>query len=180
MKCDRQFPCCHCTLSDKVCSYSAGLGHATLSHGKSHPPSASAVSGSTLAEESETVLDLTSGAAQTYGLAKSDISIGTQETESTGVPVSSTSASVHSSETTDLRLRVQRLEQLLSKYADAAAPADLTNSKLSSISSGADNADKLPDRQIALNKSRLYGATHWTYVMHEVKCSYGTSITRFS
>ena len=68
----------------------------------------------------------------------------------------------------ELNRRVRTLEQLLSMYAPSRAIAKPRDLGPPSISGFRDVSHPAQDRRVVLNKSRLFGQTHWTNAAHEV------------
>ncbi len=149
VKCDRSEPCGHCILSKKQCHYS---GH--YDHGSSKPSRIDIANGRAPTPVSQVSNGLHRSRAPTVPVIPSlpDLPYATPPQPS----VSATGPSPAASEATH-------------PSGGITSATTTTNPGLHHIAAGPQDDDRYRDGRISLNKSRLFGQSHWTNATLEVR-----------
>lgn len=170
VKCDRKDPCDHCNASKRTCVYSVEVLPVT---GPSSATSQQALEVSPL-EEFEVVPDRNSQVSAGSESAPSSAPVGQSGVDA----VDRTPFSTRSSNSAldkervfyELNHRLESLEKLLSGHVASQAVGKGGGSRLfGGGSQNKDSSQPLSLTQLSLNKSRLFGRSHWTSTAHEVR-----------
>ncbi|KAF2811584.1 uncharacterized protein BDZ99DRAFT_507974 [Mytilinidion resinicola] len=159
VKCDRKEPCSHCVLSKTTCVYTPGPVR-TAAHTRE-----SNISPTSSSRGINTILQLESRPLpiplNTRG------SSGNGGNPSLAQPLDPALNEIH--EPNELNHRPRPLEQSFSSAATDSATETPLVSPPPGTSSFRNVVHSPQKKQFALNKSRLFGQTHWTNAAHEFK-----------
>jgi Fungal Zn(2)-Cys(6) binuclear cluster domain len=157
VKCDRKQPCCHCVLWTRSCVYvdktspAANVSH--LSH-------------------RQTLAGWSASETDTQPTVRGPLPIS-RENEDVELPgnIIPSPTSTRDKAMNEFATRLQALEQLVSHRAGLCA-ADVDAAGLTSSDSlGCDDPQSAKQDCILLNKSKLFGESHWSGASHVVKPS---------
>jgi hypothetical protein len=174
VKCDRKEPCIRCIISKASCIYSAVFAAAAVPQNSSHPSSflQDLVSAPLFVPEIRPSID--HRIARETEPTTSMTAVSSQQGDSYEVrgkgllTPSSGLAPIEQSEAAQLEHRVRNIERLLSVDSQQRLiECDGCQDSEESIS-GNGRLRLQQERRIILNKSRLYGDSHWTNGAHEV------------
>ena len=188
MKCDRMEQCSHCVLSKSPCIYSIEPAQ-SVTPARSVPapavvptrmvvPLARPNSLGYLAASYDTPLQASANGPFPSRNTFKQIRPKPTEAGSDGAdswPMHHASPTLNDpSELNELNRRLQSLEKLLSHSAPDSTIETPHGQKLPSISPSKETSHTPRDRRVCLNKSRLYGQSHWTVGAHEVSLASDT------
>lgn len=172
VKCDRKEPCCHCVLSKSSCVYNTGPVQVVAPWKVTNLPTHLPALNVTPPQASEASLSRDLSTFQQSVPDHSLTLVSPHDGGSGGGNLLSTHPSSQSlnkeNELNELNRRVRTLEQLLSICAPGLAVGNPERPGPQSSSNLKDTSCLPQDKRVALNKSRLFGQTHWTNAAHEV------------
>ncbi|KAF2490666.1 hypothetical protein BU16DRAFT_160062 [Lophium mytilinum] len=173
VKCDRKEPCSHCVLSKNTCIYTPGHVHTAAHLGEPNAAPSLAASYTTPLQFSSSSSSRGINVIQQFEPGPSPLSLNTRGDHDNGrnsslsQPVDPALNEIH--ESNELNHLARPLEQSFSSTATGRAIETPLVSPPPSNSSLGNVAHSPQKRQFALNKSRLFGQTHWTNAAHEFK-----------
>lgn len=169
VKCDRKEPCNHCILSKNHCIYGLESAWSVLPLERRNLPSFSPASNITAAHSSETAnnQDITaSGQIEVQQQFQRPESGQIYENEVAILPTNTGPSALNEvSELSDIVRRVRSLEQQLLSNKTSSPSSE--RKELLSTSLPKDTSHT-QDKRLFLNKSRLYGRSHWSSGAHVV------------
>ncbi|KAI1124923.1 hypothetical protein F5Y10DRAFT_20090 [Nemania abortiva] len=171
VKCDRNHPCSHCVMTKCRCLYISP--HPSAGHQRE--PSQGACSPSDYVPSqraADTSAELSLGSRQRLGPSPSPQMPAPTEEEGRTVnrllPRPSGSFQPRGAQTTNAISRARSPEPLVPQN-ELASASEIRPAPISSISSTRQDSHATPHRLLVLNKSRLFGQTHWTNAVYEFK-----------
>lgn len=167
VRCDRKQPCCHCSLTQTACLYRNDSIQVLAPITASHSEKSTDLSALTPLRTPETYSRSIGGISIQPKSGPSSLSTLSSTHGTTSIEEQQSSADSFlrkEAELNELKRRVASLEFLLGKDTPGTTKANRPSTPATSGTPDQPDVAQLPENKwLVLNKSRLFGRSHWTH-----------------